>query len=410
MIALGFNEFLRNLKRNILVVIQMVAVYIIVIFTVSAFEEQYRLMDGISNIFDDTGMILFRNGITSDEYITLDVLEENLIKVENIDYGINFNILDPDFEKVSDPEFTIHISSSNPKHISYKPELIMGEWCEEAKHEEGVINAVASNNMPFDVHIGEIIEYGDYVFKITGIVETKEMIYGINNSFKYTEASYLDYYAPIYSRNTMSPYCLFIVSYNDLMKYDSYEYDVASLWSIFTTVDFEDDITDEEIKYNMEQMTERYGYSEGVEMFLTADMYNYSWELIMIKIMPMVMLLIVIIIVLIVSLIISGAINILYERKNYGIYFICGNDWKNTFKFSLVNWAITAFTSIVIAGCACVYIYSAQMFDGLILSFTTMHIYALVAITVAMLIITTIIPFIMLRKIQPVSILKENDK
>lgn len=405
MIALGFNEFVRNIKRNILIVVQMMAVYIIAIFTISAFEEQYRLMDGVDEIFDDTGMILLPKAMTENVYLEKDVLEEVLVKVEHIDFAIRTNVIDENH-----PASSINIVSNNPKNISYRPELLEGVWCEDAVHEEGVINVVASNNMPFDIKVGEKIEFGGAVYKVTGIVATNEMIYGIKSSLEYTEASYLDYYLPIDSLANSGLEYWFIASYDDLMKHDIRPFASSVSWGMLTTVDFEDDISDKDIKYNMKQIMDHFGYTEGVEMFLTDDMYEYSWNLIMVKIMPMLMLLIVIIIVLIVSLIISGAINILYEKKNYGIYFICGNNWKNTFKLSIVNWTIMAVTSLTLAGCACVYIYSAKIFDGLILAFTSMHAYILGAITLVMLIITTIIPFIMLRKIQPVSILKENNK
>ena len=127
-------------------------------------------------------------------------------------------------------------------------------------------------------------------------------------------------------------------------------------------------------------------------MMLTDEMYDYSWRLIMLKIMPMLMLLVVIIIVLIVSLV------------------ICGNNWKNTFKFSLVNWAMMAVISIGLAVGACVFIYSKKLINGLILSFTGMHLIAVIGITVAMLVIAVFIPYIKLRRIQPVNILKENNK
>lgn len=404
MIALGFNEFIRNIKRNILIVIQMMAVYIIAIFTISAFEEQYRLMDGVDEIFDDTGMILQSQSITNNTYIDRSLLEDILVKVEHIDFAVRYNVIDESYRTTS-----INIVSSNPKNISYRTELLDGVWCEDAAHENGVINVVASNNMPFDVNVGEKIEFGGVVYKVTGIVATNEMVYGIKNSLEYTEASYLDYYASIDSLLDSGENYWFIASYDDLLKHDIRLFETSLSWGMLTTVDFEDDISDKDIKYNMKQIMDHFEYTEGVEMFLTDDMYEYSWNLIMAKIMPMLMLLIVIIIVLIVSLIISGAINILYEKKNYGIYFICGNNWKNTFKLSIVNWTIMAVTSLTLAGCACVYIYSAKIFDGLILTFTSMHAYVLGAITLVMLIITTIIPFIMLRKIQPVSILKENN-
>ena len=80
MIILGLSEFIRNIKRNILIIVQMVAVYIIAIFTVSAFEEQYRLMDGVSGVFDDTGMIVLKSSISSGDYLNIDEMEKMLVK------------------------------------------------------------------------------------------------------------------------------------------------------------------------------------------------------------------------------------------------------------------------------------------------------------------------------------------
>ena len=54
MINLGINEFIRNIKKNILIIILFVSVYVMTILVVSAFVEQYRQFDGVSNVFDDT--------------------------------------------------------------------------------------------------------------------------------------------------------------------------------------------------------------------------------------------------------------------------------------------------------------------------------------------------------------------
>ena len=93
MFILGFSEFLRNIKRNLLVIVQMVAVYVIVIFTVSAFEEQYRLLDGVSEVFDDTGMIVLSNSITGHQFVKESELEDMLIKVDAIEHSIYYSIL-----------------------------------------------------------------------------------------------------------------------------------------------------------------------------------------------------------------------------------------------------------------------------------------------------------------------------
>ena len=401
MITLGLSEFIRNIKRNILVIAQMVAVYVIALFTVSAFEEQYRLMDGVSEVFDDTGMIVLENSILSDEVLSEDVLKEILINVDNIEHSISYSLYKDNQH--------VKVTACNPRNITYRPELIKGEWCEDAPQEKGVINAVVSANGKFEQEIGQKIEIEGHIFKITGIVDTKEMIYGTTGSFAYTEANYLSFYEPIYDVYSAEAGVI-IASYEDLMKYSLKDLNYASNWGQIVIVDFSDDITDEEIAYNMKQLTERYGYTEGSEMVLTDEMYDYSWRLIMLKINPMLMLLAVIIVVLIISLVISGIINVLYEERNYGIYFICGNNWKNTFKFSLVNWFVMSITSIILAVGACVFIYSKKLIKGLILSFAGIHVIAIACITVGMLLVAVFIPYIKLRRIQPVSILKENNK
>ena len=401
MITLGLSEFIRNIKRNILVIAQMVAVYVIALFTVSAFEEQYRLMDGVSEVFDDTGMIVLENSILSDEVLSEDVLKEILINVDNIEHSISYSLYKDNQH--------VKVTACNPRNITYRPELIKGEWCEDAPQEKGVINAVVSANGKFEQEIGQKIEIEGHIFKITGIVDTKEMIYGTTGSFAYTEANYLSFYEPIYDVYSAEAGVI-IASYEDLMKYSLKDLNYASNWGQIVIVDFSDDITDEEIAYNMKQLTERYGYTEGSEMVLTDEMYDYSWRLIMLKINPMLMLLAVIIVVLIISLVISGIINVLYEERNYGIYFICGNNWKNTFKFSLVNWTIMAITSFILAIGVSVFIYYKKLIKGLILSFSGIHIMAVLAITLIMIVFAVFIPYIKLRRIQPVSILKENNK
>ena len=408
MFTLGFNEFLRNIKKNLLIIIQLVIVYVVAIFVVSAFEEQYRLFGGVSNVFDDTGLLVRNTPAMSEELVTKEALEELLTGVETIEYSYHFNLIDEQFQLQNKTVDTIHISSSNPEHITYVPELIEGEWCEDASHEDGVINAVATNNFPFAVNIGDQIDYAGLRFKITGIVDTQEMLYGINSTYKVNELSYLDLYKSLNSDEY--PTYMFIVSYKDLIRNSNIDLTPSTLWGHFTIIDFKDNITEEEISANIDKLIKQYGYILDAEIQRTDAIYNYSWQLIEIKVMPMLMLLFVIVLVLIISLIISSAINILYEKKNYGIYFICGNNWRNTFKFSTVSWSIVALTSLIIAVCACLIINSLNLFNGLALSFSWLHVATLLAITALLLVIAIIIPYFMIRKIQPVSILKENDK
>ena len=410
MFALGLSEFIRNIKKNVLVIIQMIAVYIIGLVTISAFYEQYKLIDGVSKVFDDTGMVIHTTSMNSDMFIREDMLKMLLKKVENVEHTLTTAVYDEDFRINGVGMTGINMLAYNPKLISYVPKLVEGEWCETAPKEEGIINAVVADNVPFHVDIGQIIKYAGITFKVTGIVSCKEMIYGGNSTWRYDDASYLDYYYNIENYIAMKDVYFFLVPYENLENDFQLIPGYGMSWGRFATIDFEDDITEEEYEYNLKVLEETYGFHINTDVFNTAPSYEYSWQLIDIKTMPMALLFIVIMVALLISLFISVAINVLYEKKNYGIYFICGNNWSNTFKFSLVSWTALAITSLLIAGCVYIIMAATNVFNGLSLSFEWMHIAMLLGITIVLLAITMIIPFIMLRKIQPVSILKENDK
>lgn len=410
MFALGLSEFIRNIKKNILVIIQMIFVYIIGLVTISAFYEQYKLIDGVSKIYDDTGMVIYPVSKSSDTFINEDVLKRLLKKVEKIEHTLYTSIYDKDFLIDGVGMTGVNLLAYNPELISYIPNLIEGQWCEESPKEDGIINAVVAENVPFDVHIGQIIEYADITFKVTGIISCKEMIYGGNTVWKYDDASYLDYYYNISNYKAMNDVYFFLIPYENLEKDFQLIPEEGMSWGRFATIDFEDDITEEEYEYNLKILEKNYGLHINTDVFNTESSYDYSWRLIDIKIMPMVLLFVVIMIALVISLLVSVAINILYEKKNYGIYFICGNNWRSTFKFSLVSWTILAMTSLVIAMCIYIIIGALNVFSGLSISFGWMHMVMILGITIILLIITMIIPFVMLHKIQPVSILKENNK
>ena len=406
MFTLGINEFIRNFKKNILVIIQLIVVYTISIFMVSAFMEQYRLMDGVSGIFDDTGIYMM-DGSSDVVMVNITSLEDNLTRVESITQSQCAIIYD--YLNGGGRATQLRVVTNDPEYITYTPELIAGEWCEDAPHEDGVINVVVSNNMPFEFNVGEKVDFGGYTFKITGVVETNEMIYGINHLYEGSgDTSYLMYYESVdqATKDIGEPYYLLIASYGDAMRELSGElYGAGNI-----TIDFEDDITEEELEENIQVLRDKYSYSLNNDMRCTDMIYDHSVKLLEIKYMPLLIILLVVISVLVISLVISGAINLLYEKKNYGIYFICGNNWKNTFLFSAVSWSTVAVASIAVSVLLCLVMKSISAFDGLAIKFCVEQVWVIGGITVVLLGITLLITYTMLRKIQPVSILKENNK
>ena len=408
MISLGISEFIRNIKKNILIIILFIVVYVLSIFIVSAFMEQYRQYDGVSEYFDSTGLFLTTAMFydSDEQLVTDDEFKDKLVKVEGIErmYYANFFTS----EDVELPQgTTMSLVAWDTKTTTYVPKLLEGEWCEDAEAEEGIINIVVSANMPFEVTVGQKVEFGGYTFKITGIVGMDEPIYGMSTGFSPDSLSYLNYYGTAADRTEY----VMVAAYNDNLKsvLGNTLYEGG-----YITIDFEDDITADEIDKNIEAIKDNFNVTGNVDeelyIYNNSDVHGFSMRLLEIKLMPMVVILIVVVMILIISMVVSGAVNILYEKKNYGIYFICGNNWGKTFMFSLVNWFTLAVSALIVSVSICMLVKTFPVFDGLVLTFGIEHICVIGAITVSLLVAALLIPYCMLRKITPVSILKENDK
>ncbi len=410
MINLGINEFIMNIRRNILVIVQMIAIYMISIFIISAFDEQYSLYTGMSNVLDDTGAIMYSNRAmnSTDNIVTYDGLMSLLDNVDNISVTYKHNVYSEDYSYNNVTGILdMTILSNAPDLITYKPKLLEGSWCEDAPHKEGIINIVISNNSLFDFKVGDSICIDNLTFYITGIYDCEELVYAAANKSSGKDTNYLHFYSSVVASTPSGqiPPCLAIASHEDMEKI------INPTKTAFgkVIIDFEDDITEAEYQENMKRIKDYYGHIENQDIYNSKIVYDNTMAHLEMKLLPMFVLLAIILFVLIVSMITASAVNILYEKKNYGIYFICGNDWKKTFVISAIHWFSVSVISIIIAISGCLLMKASGSFEQLTFSFTSTHVWVIAGITIVTLITALILPYNMLRKIQPVSILKENE-
>lgn len=403
MINLGINEFIRNIKKNIFVIVQMVIVYVIAIFMVSAFVEQLELLSGVSNFFDSTGIVISSSAVKTDApWPSEENLKSDLTKVKQVVTTKHTGFSDTTMEFIAYDDRT----------VSYRIPLISGEWFDDAKKKEGYTNIVVSDNIFPNINVGDDLEFDGYKFHITGIFSSSEMVYGLSmftNKGAGVPYSYLSYYSTpdsLYNERTGEACYVAICSRDDLMK----NVDNKKIWDTnMVTIDYESDITDEEMNNNKKVLAQKYGLIEGT-VYDCRDLYDYSIKLLNIKLLPVATVFILMLLLIFISLINSSAISVNYEKRNYGIYFISGNNWKNTIILSIVHWSCVSLTSLILAISTCLIIKSSGKFDSLTLSFSGYHVLAIVAVTVLMLFMALILPYRMLRKLQPVTILKNNEK
>lgn len=401
MINLGINEFIRNMKKNIFVIIQMVIVYMITFFMVSALVEQLSLFWGVSDFFDSTGCVIYNVQLQSaSDYPTEENIKRNLKKVENVvaTYGMNYT------------DSTLQFVAYDNEKVSYKIPLKEGKWFYDAPKKEGYTNIVVSDNAFPKVSVGDDLELEGHKFHVTGIFSSDEMVYGLQ---MFTQKkggsvhSYLSYYSTPNSlyNEIKGEVSVAVCSSEDLKKISSDKmYDLP-----WISIDFEDDITDEEISDNMTALSDNYGLIDGFVLDYK-DIYSNSMKILEIKLLPIIVIFVLMLLLIFTSLLSSSAINVNYEKRNYGIYFITGNSWENTIVLSLINWSCVCITALILSISASLIITATGKFDFLTLNFSGYHILAIICVTLLMLFMALILPYRMLKKLQPVTILKNNEK
>lgn len=389
MITLGINQFFKNFKRNALVIIQLIIVYIVAIFTVSAWVEQYSLFYGMTDYLDDTGMVvLYKYNFA----YSMD-FEKELIKFEQVDYAIGTNTI------MNHCSYELYATNPDKRH--YKMPLIEGEWCESGQPEAGVIRVVVSDQFNYDYKLGEVIQVGHLKLKIMGVYDSEELVYRENGHT--LDKSYLEWYSYEPGSGYEYEYTYHIMaSWEDVIR-ESEEYICGSVF-----IDFKDDITDDELDANERILSSEYGFSGSWNIDRTDELYNHSVELLKYKLLPMTLLLIIMTIFAAISIITSSAITVLFEQRSYGIYFICGNNWKQTFHLSLVHWEMAALTALIISVCSCVMVKITGRFNAFSLEFTRYHIITILVITFILLLIAMIMPYKLLKKMQPINVVKNN--
>jgi len=390
MFTVGINQFIRNIRRNLLTILQLVIVYIIAIFTVSACVEQLTLYRGVSDFIDETGMVLWRSKFDND----LD-LKKELVKVEYVEkrYTIEMSA-----DLYSGPYYAMVSFSDEVNH--YQPPLMAGQWCDSGKAKEGVIRAVVSDDFKPKCKVGDKVEIDGYTLLITGIYSRNELIYSERTHSG--KPNYLEWYnsAVIFSEE-VHRYQVF-ASYEDMHR----EGRPYSMYSII--IDYEDDITEEEMEYNKEILEDKYKYIMLADMVYAKDVYDTSIQLLEIKLVPMVVIFLVALVFAVVSMMVSGSITVYAEQRNYGIYFLYGNSWKKTILLSVIHWALASVVALIVSVCACVIAKSVGIVEDYALFFSQYHVYVLLLITVFLMLMAIVLPYGILKKMQPINIIRNN--
>ncbi len=176
---------------------------------------------------------------------------------------------------------------------------------------------------------------------------------------------------------------------------------------------YDDDISDEDIKYNEAVMEEIKNYKKDDYMYILQPEFkelsaineksNASVAEAYYKMLPIIF---VAAAVVLMGLIGTVAINTVTQLKNYGIYYLCGSRWSDCLKISFANISIILLFS---GGLSALLLYMLQSFnlDYLIgQTYGWNNLIISLAMLVGMIALSLIIPFGIIRFTSPVEVVK----
>ena len=161
--------------------------------------------------------------------------------------------------------------------------------------------------------------------------------------------------------------------------------------------------TDSQRQANLETLTAQRGTVYKMSEFKSnSDLYLYEQY---IKLLP---ILIGVFVIVLAELICSVALHTKKQMRNYGIYFLCGCRWRDCLKISIAYSALLLAASAVI-GTAAFLIFQttsyARMFEQ---NLGVNNITITLGLVAAMLAVSLVIPFFMVRRTSPTELIKEN--
>ena len=382
MLTLGLNEFLRNLKINIIAIVQLIVLFVVIMISTSTCYEQYRLYGCVAKNLDKTGMVLYPYslGPRSTDF-------EDLIDVESVTYAEGCII--------SDGKSAYEIYTYDPDSISYKPYLLSGVWCEKGLFNDEYIRVCISDAFTLNVGVGDTFQIGEYRFYVTGIFDNSELVYTTDCNHS-SETSYMNFYQEASAKE----YPLMVAAYKDVHRF------IDDFTSSVYIVDYKDSISDEAAELNKSKL-EDMGYLLNADMIDAKEIYEYSETLFSIKVAPMYALMAVVLLFAIISIWVTGSIAVLDEKRNYGIYFLSGNNWKNTIYISVIHHGIEILTALIMALIIWCIIIHSPLKENINTAFYMADVAALFGASVFIELCSVLMPYIMLHKLQPIATIRQ---
>lgn len=406
-IKLAFKEIKKNIRLNLLLILQLAALLVLTIFTVSTVMSQLKYYLPFEEELTSTGRVLLSRGVDGTNlYSSSDSYKEKLKGVKNVvssgityaDIYINGNkkVIQ---ESVTGGGFNETMYYDQKVIDAYKPLLSEGKWFTDVKKKDGYIDIVITDNS-WGLKVGDTTEVVDldkkYKVRVIGkildgakIFNYKEMATDTRDRISYEE------YFTTYSYKTDGAKMIF--------NYEDIKGKLMTIGKGVVFLEYGDNLSDSELK-TLNESIDMIGESATL-----SDANEASLDILREKIYILIPMIFAILVFLIISAICVTAINTKKQLRNYGIFYTCGSRWRQCTLISVFSTIITSIISAIIAGVGLFLADHYGLLKETVIAFEKWQILACVAVILLNIIVSIVMPITIIGRTSPTEIIKSNE-
>ncbi|MCH5265306.1 MAG: hypothetical protein J1F02_05355 [Lachnospiraceae bacterium] len=336
---------MKHMKRNLFIVLQISFLLLALVVTVTILSEEYNRYRPVAALNGEKGFAIDAYGYHGE---SAEQIAQNMQKVKSViswGYG-GFNIS-------QDNRYCIAFAYPENLLSDYVPELQSGSWLDTSQTGEGGMDIVVSEN-PYGWKEGSQVELNYYDENaqvhsvrafVRGVLEegTEIIGAGIGVSRK-IHGDYRDLYSTY--RYEQLEDILILMSEGQVKKQG-----IPMTYNQTHFVIYDEDITKAQMAANERRLKETLGAgteSTSILHDLTEFMDNSNFEM-QKKIFLYVPVLVCVLLVTVISLVNVCTLNLADDIPQNAVYCILGLPWRKNSLFSLIQSAITAVMSMVLA-------------------------------------------------------------
>lgn len=413
----ALKEFVRNIKFNIFIIIQLAFVFAMIVFAVSSVLQNLRYYIPLSDYLSKDGAYIFVNKTVADlgkdkkvlssysEYFD-DALFTGQVLLEK-------ELTEEEIAKSQSGDF---VGAENPydanaysyyKNVAdlYTPIMVGGDWLSEVDKysgEDDVLHAVITEN-DYGLKVGDvytqslpIVDRGfkNVKIKIIGVMKSGTRSFGMitryrsdvvldaKEMFKSYDVNQEGVPLVLFSAEELDKInCLqsvlggMMVKFKDGLSDEEYINAVNSTYSLGTSVEFKE-IRENSLKEIKNQMTVLAPIIGGI------------------------------ILLVIVSVLSMSAVNTNKQLRNYGIYYLCGCRWRQCAMINTLSIFISEAAAAVLAFLALRIAQLTGLLNNTVVAFGKWQLLGCLCIAVITLIVALIMPALIIGKSTPREIIK----